>query len=189
MATDASEMKSNHVIKSKWQPYYSYANICVLMWLCVVVDTLYMFHHCICSLKSMFDSLQFKENLTSFQQLLAEGVFDLSFQGASTENCKTLKRLSLSNLTTSKWVEHYNLLKVWIKLLKYGYYHIEIYNVFDSFLQLIGKCFGINYLLWLQKCKSNAGASIVASGPNAVASNNVSNFKRSRDSQNQKFPG
>ncbi|XP_044486157.1 GATA transcription factor 26-like isoform X1 [Mangifera indica] len=101
------------------------------------------------NLKSMFDSLQFKENLTSFQQLLAEGVFDLSFQGASTENCKTLKRLSLSNLTTSKWVEHYNLLK---------------------------------------KCKSNAGASIVASGPNAVASNNVSNFKRSRDSQNQKFP-
>ncbi|KAJ0047624.1 hypothetical protein Pint_15769 [Pistacia integerrima] len=101
------------------------------------------------SLRSMFDSLQFKENLASFQQLLAEGVFDLSFQGTSTEDCKTLKRLSLSHLTTSKWVERYNLLK---------------------------------------KCKSNAGVSIVARGPNAIASNNVLNVKRSRDSQNQKFP-
>ncbi|KAH9721006.1 GATA transcription factor 26 [Citrus sinensis] len=33
------------------------------------------------SLNSMFDSLQFKENISSFQQLLAEGVFDLSFLG------------------------------------------------------------------------------------------------------------
>ncbi|CAN1333832.1 GATA transcription factor 26, partial [Linum perenne] len=64
------------------------------------------------SIKTMFDSSQFKENLSSYQQLLAEGVFDLSFSGAKTEDCKTLKRLTLSNFSKSKWVEHYNLLKV-----------------------------------------------------------------------------
>ncbi|XP_043725758.1 GATA transcription factor 26-like [Telopea speciosissima] len=63
------------------------------------------------SLKSMFDSPQFKENLSSFQQLLAEGVFDLSFSGVKSEDCKTLKRLVLVSLAKSKWVEQYNLLK------------------------------------------------------------------------------
>ncbi|CAN1195572.1 GATA transcription factor 26 [Linum perenne] len=63
------------------------------------------------SIRAMFDSPQFKENLSSYQQLLAEGVFDLSFSGAKTEDCKTLKRLTLSNFSKSKWVEHYNLLK------------------------------------------------------------------------------
>ncbi|PON64623.1 GATA transcription factor [Parasponia andersonii] len=63
------------------------------------------------SLKSLFDSPQFRENITSFQQLLAEGVFDISFSGAKPEDCKTLKRLALSNLSKSKWVEHYHLLK------------------------------------------------------------------------------
>ncbi|CAN0842639.1 GATA transcription factor 26 [Linum grandiflorum] len=63
------------------------------------------------SIREMFDSLQFKENLSSYQQLMAEGVFDLSFSGAKSEDCKTLKRLTLSNFSKSKWVEHYNLLK------------------------------------------------------------------------------
>ncbi|XP_059639979.1 GATA transcription factor 26 isoform X2 [Cornus florida] len=63
------------------------------------------------SLKSMFDSPQFKENLSSFQKLLAEGVFDLSVLGGKTEDCRTLKRLALCSLTKSKWVEQYNLLK------------------------------------------------------------------------------
>ncbi|CAK9184978.1 unnamed protein product [Ilex paraguariensis] len=63
------------------------------------------------SLKSMFDSPQFKENLSSFQKLLAEGVFDFSLSGKETEERKTLKRLALCNSTKSKWVEHYNLLK------------------------------------------------------------------------------
>ncbi|KAH7514256.1 hypothetical protein FEM48_Zijuj11G0069400 [Ziziphus jujuba var. spinosa] len=63
------------------------------------------------SLKSLFDSPQFNENLTSFQQLLAEGVFDISFSGAKAEDCKTLKRLALSSLSKSKWVERYHLLK------------------------------------------------------------------------------
>ncbi|XP_020217403.1 GATA transcription factor 26 [Cajanus cajan] len=63
------------------------------------------------SLKFMFNSSQFKENLTYFQQLLAEGVFDISLLGAKPEDCKTLKRLALSNLSKSKWVEHYNFLK------------------------------------------------------------------------------
>ncbi|KAK6935105.1 ASX, DEUBAD domain [Dillenia turbinata] len=63
------------------------------------------------SLRSMFDSPQFKENLLSFQQLLAEGIFDSSFLGVKTADCKTLKRLAISDVTKSKWVEHYTQLK------------------------------------------------------------------------------
>lgn len=63
------------------------------------------------SLKSMFDSVQFMENLSFFQQLLAEGVFDVSFSGMINEDCKTLKKLALCHLTKSKWVERYNFLK------------------------------------------------------------------------------
>lgn len=66
----------------------------------------------VCSLKSMFDSPYFKENLTSFQQLLSEGVFDVSFLGTKIEDCKTLKRLVLYNSSKSKWVERYHQLKV-----------------------------------------------------------------------------
>ncbi|WJX60514.1 hypothetical protein P8452_45716 [Trifolium repens] len=63
------------------------------------------------SLNVMFDSSQFKENITYFQQLLVEGVFDISLSGAKPEDCKTLKRYALSNLSKSKWVEHYHFLK------------------------------------------------------------------------------
>ncbi|XP_027334498.1 GATA transcription factor 26-like isoform X2 [Abrus precatorius] len=63
------------------------------------------------SLENMFNSFQFKENLTYFQQLLGEGVFDISLLGAKPEEWKMLKRLVLSNLLKSKWVEHYNFLK------------------------------------------------------------------------------
>ncbi|OIV94087.1 hypothetical protein TanjilG_05467 [Lupinus angustifolius] len=63
------------------------------------------------SLKIMFDSSQFKENLTYFQQLLGEGVFDIFMFRAKPEDCKTLKRFALSNLLKSKWVEQYNFLK------------------------------------------------------------------------------
>lgn len=63
------------------------------------------------SLKSMFDSPQFSENLSSFQKLLAEGVFDLSLPVVKSENYKTLKKLALFNLTKSKWVEQYNVLQ------------------------------------------------------------------------------
>lgn len=60
----------------------------------------------------MFDSPQFVEALSSFQHLLLEGIFDLSFSGVKIEECGILKRLALSNMTKSKWVEHYELLKV-----------------------------------------------------------------------------
>ena len=60
----------------------------------------------------MFNSFQFKENLIYFQQLLGEGVFNISLLGAKPEEWKTLERLALSNLSKSKWVEHYNFLKV-----------------------------------------------------------------------------
>ncbi|KAI3918635.1 hypothetical protein MKX01_041955 [Papaver californicum] len=63
------------------------------------------------SLRRMFSSVQFAEDLSSFQKLLAEGVFDLTFSGMSTEECQMLKKLALVNPTKSKWVEHYNLLK------------------------------------------------------------------------------
>uniref|UniRef100_A0A2P2M268 GATA transcription factor n=1 Tax=Rhizophora mucronata TaxID=61149 RepID=A0A2P2M268_RHIMU len=63
------------------------------------------------SLKSMFDSPQFKEDIFCYQQLLAEGVFDLSFSGDKAEDCKTLKRLALSHFAKTKWVEHYHQLK------------------------------------------------------------------------------
>ncbi|KAI3861036.1 hypothetical protein MKW98_003825 [Papaver atlanticum] len=58
------------------------------------------------SLRSMFSSVQFATDLSSFQKLLAGGVFDLTFSGMSTEECKMLKKLALVNSTKSKWVEH-----------------------------------------------------------------------------------
>lgn len=60
----------------------------------------------------MFDSFQFKEDLTYFQQLLGEGVFSISLLAEKPEDCKTLKRLALSNLSKSKWVEYYSFVKV-----------------------------------------------------------------------------
>ncbi|RAL44541.1 unnamed protein product [Cuscuta campestris] len=59
----------------------------------------------------MFESSQFKEDLSCFQKLLAEGVFDNSFSGATLEDRKKLKRFVMCYLTKSKWVEEYNLLK------------------------------------------------------------------------------
>ncbi|XVF51849.1 hypothetical protein PTKIN_Ptkin04bG0216900 [Pterospermum kingtungense] len=63
------------------------------------------------SLKSMFESPQFKENLCYFQQLLEEGVFNVSVPGVKAEDCQILKRLALSNLTRSHWVERHHVLK------------------------------------------------------------------------------
>ncbi|KAK1262083.1 GATA transcription factor 26 [Acorus gramineus] len=63
------------------------------------------------SLQNMFDSPQFLENLSSFQQLLMKGIFDLSFSGASIEECRNSKKLALGSLTKSKWVEHHKVLK------------------------------------------------------------------------------
>ncbi|KAK1305533.1 GATA transcription factor 26 [Acorus calamus] len=63
------------------------------------------------SLQNMFDSPQFLENLSSFQQLLTKGIFDLSFSGASIEECRNSRKLALGSLTKSKWVEHHKVLK------------------------------------------------------------------------------
>ncbi|XP_012472086.1 GATA transcription factor 26 [Gossypium raimondii] len=63
------------------------------------------------SLKSMFESPQFEDNLCYFQQLLEEGVFNISVPGVNAEDCKTLKRLALINLTRSHWVECHHGLK------------------------------------------------------------------------------
>ncbi|GMY29913.1 GATA transcription factor 26-like isoform X4 [Fagus crenata] len=63
------------------------------------------------SLRNTFDSSQFKEDLIYFQQLLVEGVFDNSFSGAKSEDCKNLKRLALCNSSKCKWVESYHVLK------------------------------------------------------------------------------
>lgn len=63
------------------------------------------------SLQTMFDSPQFKENLSCFQKLLAEGVFDIPSSEVKSEGFRTLKTFVLGNLTKSEWVEQYNLLK------------------------------------------------------------------------------
>lgn len=65
-----------------------------------------------CSLKSLFCGSQFVETCSYYQQLLAEGVFDLSFVGVDVEECRILKRLVLLDLTKAKWVERYKGLKV-----------------------------------------------------------------------------
>ncbi|KAD6453420.1 hypothetical protein E3N88_08125 [Mikania micrantha] len=64
------------------------------------------------SLKTMFDSPQFKDNLSSFQKLLADGIFDLSLPMVKNEDFKTLKKLALCSATRSDWVEKYNQLQV-----------------------------------------------------------------------------
>ena len=64
------------------------------------------------SLKSMFDSAEFKLNLSSFQKLIAEGVFDNSYGGFNTDDCRILKKLVLCDLTKSKWVEQHTAFKV-----------------------------------------------------------------------------
>ncbi|KAM0934231.1 putative transcription factor C2C2-GATA family [Dioscorea sansibarensis] len=58
------------------------------------------------SLESMFSSSQFVENFSYYQQLLREGVFDLSLVGVKVDDCRTLKRLVLLNLNKTKWVEN-----------------------------------------------------------------------------------
>ncbi|XP_057510088.1 GATA transcription factor 26-like [Actinidia eriantha] len=59
------------------------------------------------SLESMFASPQSEENLSSSQKLLGER----KIKGVKAEDSSTLNRLALCNLTKSKWVEQYNLLK------------------------------------------------------------------------------
>ncbi|KAI0489155.1 hypothetical protein KFK09_028997 [Dendrobium nobile] len=63
------------------------------------------------SLKIMFSSHQFLESFCHFKQLLQEGIFDLTFLQMSVEECSTLKRLVLLNLTQSRWVQLYKQLK------------------------------------------------------------------------------
>ncbi|XP_020688053.2 GATA transcription factor 26 [Dendrobium catenatum] len=63
------------------------------------------------SLKIMFSSYQFLESFSHFKQLLQEGLFDLTFLQMSVEECSTLKRLVLLNLTQSRWVQLYKQLK------------------------------------------------------------------------------
>ncbi|KAL0913458.1 hypothetical protein M5K25_016921 [Dendrobium thyrsiflorum] len=65
----------------------------------------------ICSLRSLFSSPQFIENFSYFQQLIQDGIFDLSSSEMNVEECNSLKRLVLFNFTKSSWVEHYEELK------------------------------------------------------------------------------
>ncbi|KAG6513875.1 hypothetical protein ZIOFF_024212 [Zingiber officinale] len=62
------------------------------------------------SLNSMFTSPQFLATLSCFQQLLQEGILDLSFAGATAEECKILRRLLLQN-STNRWLESYQKIK------------------------------------------------------------------------------
>ncbi|KAL8196151.1 hypothetical protein R6Q57_025151 [Mikania cordata] len=92
------EQFKNHMTNGEQQQLLKYLPL---------VDTLQVPN----SLKSMFDSSQFKENLSSFQKLLAEGIFDLSLPMVKNEGCKALKKLALCSATKSDWVEKYNQLQ------------------------------------------------------------------------------
>ncbi|KAG7547163.1 Zinc finger GATA-type [Arabidopsis suecica] len=64
------------------------------------------------SLRMMFESAQFKDNFSLFQQLIADGVFDVSSSsGAKLEDIRTFKKLALTDFNKSRLVESYNLLK------------------------------------------------------------------------------
>ncbi|KAF3787642.1 GATA transcription factor 26 [Nymphaea thermarum] len=63
------------------------------------------------SLRKMFDSPSFRETLDTYQRLLSDGVFDLSFSGANIEACKALKRLLLIEATKARWLELYTRFK------------------------------------------------------------------------------
>ncbi|XP_042390382.1 GATA transcription factor 26-like isoform X1 [Zingiber officinale] len=54
------------------------------------------------SLKSMFTCPQFLDTLSCLQQLLREGVYDLSLSGVSAEECRVSKSLVLLNRADSK---------------------------------------------------------------------------------------
>ncbi|XP_033140111.1 GATA transcription factor 27 isoform X1 [Brassica rapa] len=66
------------------------------------------------SLLSMFESSQFKENFSLFQQLVADGVFgtSTSSSGSKLEEFKTLAKLALSDPDKSHLLESYQMLKV-----------------------------------------------------------------------------
>ncbi|KAL0792950.1 hypothetical protein Bca101_064327 [Brassica carinata] len=65
------------------------------------------------SLKSMFESSQFKENFSLFQQLAADGVFGTSSSssGSKLEEFKTLAKFALSDPNKSHLLESYQMLK------------------------------------------------------------------------------
>ncbi|XP_010441495.1 PREDICTED: GATA transcription factor 27-like isoform X1 [Camelina sativa] len=64
------------------------------------------------SLRSMFESSQFKENFSLFQQLVADGVFETSSSsGSKLEDIKTLAKLALSDPNKSHLLESYYMLK------------------------------------------------------------------------------
>jgi len=62
----------------------------------------------------MFESSQFKENLSLFQQLVADGVFETNSSYAKLEDIKTLAKLALSDPNKSHLLESYYMLKVFI---------------------------------------------------------------------------
>lgn len=62
------------------------------------------------SLRSLFSSPLFMENLSYFQQLLQDGIFDLYFSQMTAEECGILKFVLLKS-TKSRWVDHSRKLK------------------------------------------------------------------------------
>ncbi|XP_057824842.1 GATA transcription factor 26 isoform X1 [Cryptomeria japonica] len=60
------------------------------------------------SLQCMFNSLQFEEALTNFQDLLSEGIFDMYTSGLNPQVQQIVKKLILTDLTKSKWIERYS---------------------------------------------------------------------------------
>ncbi|CAA7393151.1 unnamed protein product [Spirodela intermedia] len=63
------------------------------------------------SLKSMFQSPQFTENMSYYRQLLADGTFDMNGSGVTADESRALKKLVLTSSLKSKWVEYHTKIK------------------------------------------------------------------------------
>ena len=60
----------------------------------------------------MFESSQFKDNFSLFQQLVADGVFETLSSSSKPEEFKRLAKLALSDPNKSHLLESYCMLKV-----------------------------------------------------------------------------
>jgi len=150
----------------------------------------------------MFNSLQFVETLSYFQQLLQEGVFDSSISGTDVEENRTLKRLVLQNFSRPTWIEHYKKIKVWTN----HYYAIfvllnTLVAPFTLYFELIlVLCVPVNELNYVAsdlsftlrqdiKSKQSVGGKEAATGSNYLGHSNHTPLKRARDTQILYLPG
>lgn len=135
------------------------------------------------SLRSMFESSQFKENFSLFQQLLADGVFETSSyssSGSKLEDTKTVAKLALSDPNKSHLLESYYMLKV--------FQHI-LFSKTSSFFSF-GFC-SLKSLLQKQRKGTEDSVTTTSrvSNPNLLNNNSLVTIERPCESLNQNFSG